>query len=138
MSNIFPLTLKKEKIGIGRRKEATARVFLFAGTGELFINQRFGLQYLQFNNAYLTKIFAPLKLLNLNKKFNIVALTNGGGLMGQTEAIKLGVARLLCKINPISHPVLKYAGFLTRDPRVVERKKYGLKKARKASQYSKR
>jgi small subunit ribosomal protein S9 len=80
----------------------------------------------------------PLKLLNLEKQFDIFVLVNGGGLTGQAEAIRLGVARLLCKIEQQNRLILKHKGLLTRDARVKERKKYGLRKARKAPQYSKR
>ena len=81
---------------------------------------------------------SPLEKLQLENQFDIIALVKGGGLTGQTEAIQLGVARLLCKIETTSRPILKPYGFLTRDARIKERKKYGLRKARKAPQYSKR
>jgi small subunit ribosomal protein S9 len=128
----------KSNIGIGRRKESTARVFLKTGSGQLIINNINGNQYLQNNRTYLNNIWGPLKNLNLETKYDIVALTKGGGLTGQVSSIKLGVARLLITIEPINRSVLKINGFLTRDARIKERKKYGLKKARKASQYSKR
>jgi len=86
----------------------------------------------------LNQIYAPLKELDLEKQFDIIALVRGGGLTGQTEAIQLGVARLLCQMNPQNRLILKPFGFLTRDARIKERKKYGLRKARKAPQYSKR
>ena len=76
--------------------------------------------------------------MNLDKQFNIVAFVNGGGLTGQAQAVQLGVARLLCKLDPENRKILKPFGFLTRDSRIKERKKYGLRKARKAPQYSKR
>jgi small subunit ribosomal protein S9 len=132
------LIFQKKNIGLGKRKEAIARVFLIPGEGNLIINKTYGNKYLQFNETYLSTIWSPLEKLNLEKQFNIVALVNGGGLTGQAEAIRLGVARLLCKMDPENRKVLKPFGYLSRDPRVKERKKYGLKKARKASQYSKR
>lgn len=130
--------MKKENIGIGRRKQAVARVFLYPGNGTIVINKVSGEKYLQSNTTYLNNIWAPLRKLKLEKQFDIVALVRGGGLTGQTDAIKLGVARLICKMEKDSRPTLKPYGFLTRDARIKERKKYGLRKARKAPQYSKR
>ena len=130
--------MKKEKMGIGRRKQAIARVFLSPGNGTIVINKVSGEKYLQSNTTYLNNIWAPLKKLNLEKQFDIVALVRGGGLTGQTYAIQLGVARLICKMEKESRMTLKPYGFLTRDARIKERKKYGLRKARKAPQYSKR
>ena len=130
--------MKKEKMGIGRRKQAIARVFLYPGNGAIVINKVSGEKYLQSNTTYLNNIWAPLKKLNLEKQFDIVALVRGGGLTGQTDAIQLGVARLICKMEKESRLTLKPYGFLTRDARIKERKKYGLRKARKAPQYSKR
>lgn len=132
------LVFEKEKIGLGRRKQATARVFLIPGTGNLKINQASGDRYLQYNPTYLTTIWAPLKLLNLDQQFDIIAIVRGGGLTGQTTAIQLGIARKLSQLNPENRRLLKPFGFLTRDARIKERKKYGLRKARKAPQYSKR
>ena len=132
------LIFQKENIGLGKRKQAIARVFLIPGEGNLMINKVSGNKYLQYNDTYLNKIWAPLKELNLEKQFNIVVLVRGGGLTGQAEAIQLGVARQLCKINNQNRVILKPFGFLTRDSRIKERKKYGLRKARKAPQYSKR
>jgi len=130
--------MKKEKMGIGRRKQAIARAFLSPGNGTIVINKVSGEKYLQSNTTYLNNIWAPLKKLNLEKQFDIVALVRGGGLTGQTDAIQLGVARLICKMEKESRMTLKPYGFLTRDARIKERKKYGLRKARKAPQYSKR
>lgn len=132
------LIFQKKNIGLGKRKEAIARVFLIPGEGNLFINKTSGNKYLQYNETYLSTVWSPLEKLNLEKQFNIVALVNGGGLTGQAQAIRLGVARLLCKMDPENRKILKPFGYLSRDPRIKERKKYGLKKARKASQYSKR
>ena len=138
MNNKLEYSFKKEKIGIGKRKQATARVFLAPGNGKIIINKIAGEKYLQYNTTYLTNIWSPLKILNLEKQFDIISLTKGGGLTGQTEAIQLGVTRLICKMDPQNRLILKPYGFLTRDARVKERKKYGLRKARKAPQYSKR
>ena len=132
------LVFQKENIGIGRRKHASARVFLIPGQGNLIINEILGEKYLQYNTTYINKIWIPIKILNLMDKFDIVALVEGGGLTSQTIAIQLGVSRLLCKMNPSNRTILKPVGLLTRDTRIKERKKYGLRKARKAPQYSKR
>ena len=102
------------------------------------INKVSGEKYLQYNTNYLNDIFSPLEKLNLKNQFDIIALVKGGGLTGQTDAIKLGVARLLCKMENENRLILKPFGLLSRDSRIKERKKYGLRKARKASQYSKR
>ena len=132
------LIFQKENIGLGKRKEAIARVFLIPGNGNLIINKVPGNKYLQYNENYLNLIWAPLKELNLAEQFDIVTLVKGGGLTGQAQAIQLGVARQLCKIDNENRALLKPFGFLTRDARIKERKKYGLRKARKAPQYSKR
>jgi small subunit ribosomal protein S9 len=132
------LIFQKKNIGLGKRKQAIARVFLIPGEGNLIINKVSGNKYLQYNDSYLNTVWSPLEKLNLEKQFDIIALVRGGGLTGQTEAIKLGVARQLCKIEKENRAVLKPFGFLTRDSRIKERKKYGLRKARKAPQYSKR
>ena len=132
------LIFQKNNIGLGRRKQAIARVFLIPGAGNLIINKTSGDKYLQYNDTYLDTVWAPLKALNLEKQFDIMAIVNGGGLTGQAEAIQLGVARRLCEIDQANRAILKPFGFLTRDSRIKERKKYGLRKARKAPQYSKR
>ena len=87
---------------------------------------------------YLNNIWAPLKVLNLEKRFDIITIVKGGGITGQADSIQLGIARLLCKMEVQNRILLKPHGFLTRDARIKERKKYGLRKARKAPQYSKR
>jgi small subunit ribosomal protein S9 len=130
MNNQVQIQFQKDKIGVGKRKEAVARVFLTPGDGNITINKIPGEKYLQYNTAYLANIWKPLKILNLDKQFDINVLVNGGGLTGQ--------ARLLCKIDQQNRKVLKPYGLLTRDARIKERKKYGLRKARKAPQYSKR
>jgi len=132
------LVFQKNNIGLGKRKQAIARVFLIPGEGNLIINKISGDKYLQYNDTYLTTVWAPLEKLNFEKQFDIIAVVNGGGLTGQAQAIQLGVARLVCKMDPENRKILKPFGYLTRDPRIKERKKYGLRKARKAPQYSKR
>lgn len=132
------LIFQKENIGLGKRKQAVARVFLIPGSGNLTINHGSGNKYLQYNDTYLDMVWSPLKALNLEKQFDIVVITKGGGLTGQAQSIQLGVARQLCKLDNQNRAILKPFGFLTRDSRIKERKKYGLRKARKASQYSKR
>ena len=124
--------------GTGRRKCSIARVKLIPGSGKLIINKLPGESYLQFSPNYLRISYAPLKLLGLTSEYNIYVNTEGGGLSGQANAIRLGIARALCIINPDNRQPLKTEGLLTRDSRVKERKKYGLRKARKAPQYSKR
>ena len=132
------LIFQKDNIGLGKRKQAVARVFLIPGEGNLIINKVSGNKYLQYNDTYLNTVWAPLKTLKLEQQFDIVTFVKGGGLTGQAEAIQLGVARQLCQINEQNRVSLKPFGFLTRDSRIKERKKYGLRKARKAPQYSKR
>ena len=132
------LIFQKTDIGLGKRKQAVARVFLVPGDGNITINKISGNQYLQYNDTYLSTVLAPLKTVKLDSQFDIVAFVKGGGLTGQAEAIQLGVARQLCKLNEQHRASLKPHGFLTRDARIKERKKYGLRKARKAPQYSKR
>jgi small subunit ribosomal protein S9 len=138
MDSKIQLSFQKKNIGVGRRKEATARVFLIPGEGTITINNKPGEKYLQYNENYLNAVWSPLELLKLDKQFNIIAIVNGGGLTGQAEAIQLGIARRLADIDKENRPILKPFGFLTRDSRIKERKKYGLRKARKAPQYSKR
>ena len=138
MNSKQELIFQKDQIGIGKRKQSTARVFLIPGTGNILINKTPGDKYLQYNDTYLRTVWGPLQKLNLENQFDIVALVKGGGLTGQAQAIQLGVARLLCSMDKENRPILKPFGFLTRDARIKERKKYGLRKARKAPQYSKR
>ena len=138
MSLETKLVFQKSNIGIGKRKRAVARVFLVPGKGQFSINKVPGEKYLQYNPGYINMIKAPLEKLQLEGQFDIIAIVKGGGLTGQTESIQLAVARLLCKIDTANRSILKPSGFLTRDARIKERKKYGLRKARKAPQYSKR
>lgn len=132
------IVFQKNNIGLGKRKQAIARVFLVPGEGNLIINKIPGEKYLQYNETYLSAVFSPLEKLNLEKQFDIIAIVKGGGLTGQADAVKLGIARLLSKMDKENRIFLKPFGFLTRDSRIKERKKYGLRKARKAPQYSKR
>lgn len=138
MNSDTKLVFQKNNLGVGKRKEAIARVFLVPGGGNIIINKVPGEKYLQYNPNYLNMVKAPLEKLQLENQFDIIALVKGGGLTGQTEAIRLGVARLLCKLESTNRQILKPYGLLTRDSRIKERKKYGLRKARKAPQYSKR
>jgi small subunit ribosomal protein S9 len=124
--------------GLGRRKEAIARVRIVPGTGVWKINGRTLEEYLP-NKVHQQIVNEPFKLLELDGRYDIIARINGGGISGQAYALRLGVARALNEVDvDANRPALKKAGFLTRDPRAVERKKAGLKKARKAPQYSKR
>ena len=132
------LVFQKDNIGLGKRKQAVARVFLVPGEGNLIINKVSGDKYLQYNDNYLNLVWSPLEKLSLDKNFDVIASVKGGVLTGQADAIQLGLARLLCKMDKENRSVLKPFGFLTRDSRIKERKKYGLRKARKAPQYSKR
>lgn len=125
-------------LGTGRRKSAIARVRLVPGNGQLTINGKPGDLYLQFNPDYLAVAKAPLETLGLENEYDILVNAHGGGLTGQADAVRLGVARALCQLDPDNRKPLKIEGYLTRDPRAKERKKYGLRKARKAPQFSKR
>ena len=123
--------------GTGRRKESVARVRLYAGTGKITLNDRdiddyFGLETLKLI------VRQPLTLTETGEKRVVVCRVIGGGVSGQAGAIRHGIARALCQADADFRPVLKKAGFLTRDPRMKERKKYGLKAARRAPQFSKR
>ncbi|KYP13603.1 30S ribosomal protein S9 [Flavihumibacter sp. CACIAM 22H1] len=129
--------MEKQKNGLGRRKEAVTRVFLSKGEGKITINNKdykvyFPLVYLQ------NQVEAPLKAIEALDKFDIVINATGGGVKGQAEAAKLGIARALLEVNAEYRPTLKAGGYLTRDPRGVERKKPGRKKARRSYQFSKR
>ncbi|WP_298739413.1 30S ribosomal protein S9 [uncultured Chitinophaga sp.] len=129
--------MEKQKNTIGRRKEAVARVYISKGTGAITVNDKdyktyFALIYLQ------NQVEAPLKTIDALDKFDVKVNAAGGGIKGQAEAVKLGIARALCEVNPEFRPALKAAGLLTRDPRSVERKKPGKRKARRSFQFSKR
>ncbi len=123
--------------GTGRRKTAIARVRLVPGNGNITINDRTFEDFFPNKTSRLI-VLQPMELTSTTGRFDVICRANGGGVTGQAGAIRLGIARALIKANPELRPALKRAGFLTRDPRMVERKKYGLHKARKAPQYSKR
>ena len=130
--------VKKRYIeSIGRRKEAVARVRLTKDKPGFIVNGKTMEEYFPLQECH-KKILDPFRATNLENSFFVSVKTNGGGVTGQTEAIRLGISRCLVKIDEKLRPVLRKAGFLTRDARIVERKKYGLKKARKAAQWSKR
>ncbi|HCI29257.1 MAG TPA: 30S ribosomal protein S9 [Fervidobacterium sp.] len=127
-------------MGTGRRKTATARVYLKPGTGKIMIND---VEYKGFNEYFENKVWTlhavePLKTVGLEGMFDILVRVSGGGKNGQAGAVRLGLARALLTYNPDLRGTLRENGFLTRDPRMVERKKYGLRKARRAPQFSKR
>jgi small subunit ribosomal protein S9 len=124
-------------LGTGRRKEAIARVRIVPGTGQWQVNER-SLEEFFPNKVHQQLISEPLVTLGADGQFDVVARVSGGGVTGQAGALRLGIARALTLVDPENRAALKRAGFLTRDARVKERKKYGLKKARKAPQYSKR
>lgn len=124
-------------LGSGRRKKSVARVILTSGEGEFSINGRPFEDYIP-SAAIRLDVLQPLELTETINKFDIRVNVHGGGLGGQAGAIRLGIARALMEVNPDLRKILKPAGLITRDSRAKERKKYGLKKARKASQFSKR
>jgi len=123
--------------GTGRRKDAVAKVFLRPGEGKFTVNNRNVDEY--FGRKSLEIVARqPLELTGTSGRFDVLVKVLGGGVSGQAGAVKMGIARALVEADPNLRPVLKKAGFLTRDPRMKERRKYGLKKARRAPQYSKR
>lgn len=129
--------MEKQKNAVGRRKEAVTRIFLSKGDGKITVNGKdyrtyFPLVYLQ------NQVEAPLKTIESVDKFDVTVNATGGGIKGQAEAAKLGIARALLEVNADYRPALKAAGLLKRDPRSVERKKPGRKKARRSFQFSKR
>lgn len=132
-----PIVLDRPVQTVGRRKEAVVRVRLTPGSGGFTLNGRTLEDYFP-NKVHQQLIKAPLVTVERETSFDITALLHGGGPSGQAGALRLAIARALIEVTAEDRPALKSAGFLTRDARAVERKKYGLKKARKASQYSKR
>ena len=129
--------MEKQKNGVGRRKEAVTRVFVSKGNGKIIVNDKDYKQY--FPLVYLqNQVERPLKIAEATEKFDIKINAAGGGVKGQAESAMLGIARVLVEINPDFRPALKAAGLLRRDPRSVERKKFGHKKARRSYQFSKR
>lgn len=123
---------------VGRRKQSVAVVRLIKGQGKITVNGKSAVDYFQGNEAYIHAVKAPLELLSKAKEFDIEAKVEGGGTNGQADSIRLGVARALVELSADFRTSLKKHGYLTRDPRKKERKKPGLKKARKSSQFSKR
>ena len=123
--------------GTGRRKNSVARVRLVPGTGKITVNDRPIEEYIPFANV-LQVVVQPFGVTETNGNYDVIANVNGGGFSGQSGAIRHGIARALLDVDPDFRAPLKKAGLLTRDPRMKERKKYGLKKARKAAQFSKR
>ncbi len=121
----------------GRRKSSVARVRLYEGTGRVLLNERPIEDYFP-TMAQRIRVLEPLRVAQIEGRYDVIAQVEGGGTTGQADAIRLGVARALIEVEPELRPTLKKAGLLTRDPRKVERKKYGLKKARRAPQYTKR
>jgi len=129
--------MEKQKNATGRRKEAVTRIFLSKGNGKIIINGKDYKEY--FTLAYLqNQVELPLKTIESLDKFDVKINASGGGIKGQAEASKLAIARALLEVNPEFRPALKAAGTLRRDPRKVERKKPGRKKARRSFQFSKR
>ena len=129
--------MEKQRNSVGRRKEAVTRVFLSKGEGKITVNDKDYKQY--FSLVYLqNQVERPLKTIDALTKYDVKINATGGGYKGQAEAAMLGIARVLVDINPDSRPALKAAGLLKRDPRSVERKKFGHKKARRSFQFSKR
>jgi small subunit ribosomal protein S9 len=123
--------------GTGKRKDAVARVWIVPGTGEMTINSRPGGKYL--GRLALRKIVQqPFAITDTVDRFDVIALCKGGGISGQAGAIRHGISKALLEADPDHRPVLRKQGFLTRDPRVKERKKYGRKRARRGFQFSKR
>lgn len=128
----------KYTYGLGRRKAATARARLYSGKGNITINDKPALDYLSGDKTKLAEITDPLALVQKQADYDITIRVSGGGLAGQVDAIKLAISKALTTEAPDLRPVLKKAGFIKRDPREKERKKYGLRSARKKEQFSKR
>ncbi len=132
-----PIYMEHPITTVGRRKEAVVRIRLMPGTGKYSLNGKDLATYFP-NKVHQQLINDPFTITERAEMFDVVARLHGGGTSGQAGALRLAIARALIEVQPDDRPVLKSAGFLTRDPRATERKKYGLKKARKAPQYSKR
>lgn len=129
--------MEKQKNAVGRRKEAVARVYMSKGTGSIKVNDKdykayFPIMYLQ------NQVELPFKTIDAQSSFDVVVNVQGGGPKGQAEAVKMAIARALCDVNAEYRPALKKAGLMTRDSRMVERKKFGKAKARRSFQFSKR
>lgn len=124
--------------GLGRRKSATATARLYSGKGNITINGKSALDYLSGNKTLLAEVTDPLAIAEKQKEYDVTIVVKGGGLSGQVDAIKLAISKALTVEAPDLRPVLKKAGYMQRDPREKERKKYGLRSARKREQFSKR
>ena len=124
--------------GLGRRKSATATARLYKGKGNITINGKLAKEYLDGNTTYLAEITDPLAAVQKQKDYDVTILVKGGGTSGQVDAIKLAIAKAITVDAPDLRPTLKKADLLSRDPREKERKKYGLRSARKREQFSKR
>jgi len=128
---------KVQHLGTGRRKKSVARVRLIEGTGKIIVNKREVNEYFNYETL-INDLKRPLKITDTLNKFDVFVNVKGGGFQGQSGAIRHGISRALLQFDADLRPVLKAEGFLTRDARMKERKKYGLKKARKSPQFSKR
>ncbi|PKA15887.1 MULTISPECIES: 30S ribosomal protein S9 [Leptospira] len=128
----------KEIWAVGRRKNAIARVKLKEGSGKIVINDKDYKDYLQNSRSNIKEAITALTLMNVAEKFDLKVNVSGGGIIGQVGAIRHALARVICRYNPEFRATVKKEGLLTRDPRMVERKKYGLHKARRGTQFSKR
>ncbi len=128
----------KYTYGLGRRKSATARARLYRGKGEITINGKPALEYFSGDKSKVAEITDPLALVQKQAEYDVSVKVSGGGLAGQVDAIKLAISKAITTEAPDLRPVLKKAGFVKRDPREKERKKYGLRSARKKEQFSKR
>jgi len=131
------MATSQNSIKVGRRKTAVARVRLVHGTGKININRKEAINYLK-SDYFISQLTEPLKLTNTETMYDVFAVVNGGGVKGQIGAIRLGISRALVEINEDFRKALRSKDLLTRDPRMVERKKYGRPKARKRFQFSKR
>jgi len=129
--------MKQVVLATGRRKTSVAKVWIMPGTGKINVNKKPIDEYFGFETLKV-EVKRPLEKINGLDKFDVIASVKGGGYTGQAGAIRHGIARALLKIDGDFRPILKKEGYLTRDPRMTERKKYGLKKARRAPQFSKR
>lgn len=128
----------KEIWAVGRRKTSVARAKIKEGSGKITVNHKDIKDYLQNRKAIIEEAIRPLSLLNVQDKYDLNLNVTGGGITGQVGAIRHALARAICRIKPEFRPAVKKEGFLTRDPRMVERKKYGLHEARRGTQFSKR
>lgn len=132
------MTKQEYFYGLGRRKEATARARLFSGKGKVTINDKPAAEYLSKNEAWLYELLEPLRVMGKEDSYDVTIVVRGGGMSGQVDACKLAISKAIAAMNDDVRSTLKKAGLLKRDSRVIERKKYGLRGARKREQFSKR